>query len=744
MNTEATLISAVCKNKDISTLLAENVDELFISHKDVWDGLKSYYTKFKAVPEVGILQDKFKDFDPDIKATAETAYYLDKLKNEYLTAKLKNIIIQSGASLKEDAASRVIANMQSQLSTLSKFTNNVRDIDVTDFELAGKHFQAVKERSAIMGGAPGILTGFEAIDKAYPTGMAPGHLIVAIGWPGRGKRIDVDSRISTPSGWRRYGDISVGDKVIGSDGRPCSVTGVYNRGMAKAYKVKFNDGTSVIADPDHLWSIYCGHRGKNRDNLITLTTQEILDRGLFRDRIGHKEYKAILPLVKPVEYDRVHLPIDPYTLGAIIGDGCYRDGSYQVTITCNDEDIPSTIQQNNPDFIVSEIKSSSARRWSIKNGLYGILKNEGLLAVRQNKVIPDVYLTAHYDARLSLLRGLMDTDGSCTPNKKYAQFSQKSYSMCVQISELVRSLGGFAKISESKTRPGEFTVNLWTPDNPFMLKRKSDRWSPKNIPFKAFESIEPYVDTEMMCISVDSEDSLYVIQDYILTHNTWFTSYLACKAWEQGFKPMIVSLEMSPEDMRNRIYTMMGSGLFRASDFARGDVDIDNFNSWGKNKFENKNGFVLVSSEGMSDVSANTIQAKIDQHKPDLVILDYHQLFTDTKRSNGATERNMNISREFKMLAMTNNIPVIDITAATMDDVSDQDGPPILSQVAWSKAIEYDADMAIAIHRYPDTNLIEIVSRKNRHGSDFAFYLDWDINRGIIKELYDYNPAPQN
>jgi replicative DNA helicase len=412
VNTEATLISAVCKNKDISTLLAENVDELFISHRDVWDGLKSYYAKFKAVPEIGILQDKFKDFDPDPKVSAETGFYLDKLKNEYLTSKLKGIIIQSGSALKEDAASRVIANMQVQLSSLSKFTNNVRDVDVTDFESAGKHFQAVKERSALMGGAPGILTGFEAIDKAYPTGMAPGHLIVAIGWPGRGK--------------------------------------------------------------------------------------------------------------------------------------------------------------------------------------------------------------------------------------------------------------------------------------------------------------------------------------------TWFTSYLACKAWEQGFKPMIVSLEMSPEDMRNRIYTMMGSGLFRASDFARGDINIEDFNSWGKKKFEDKNGFVLVSSEGMSDVNANTVQAKIDQHKPDLVILDYHQLFTDTKRSNGATERNMNISREFKMLAMTNNIPVIDITAATMDDVSDQDGPPVLSQVAWSKAIEYDADMAIAIHRYPDTNLIEVVSRKNRHGSDFAFYLDWDINRGVIKELYDYNPAPKN
>jgi replicative DNA helicase len=406
MNTEAELLSAVCKNKDISTLLADNVDEIFTSHKDIWDSLKAYYYKFKAVPEAGILMERFKDFEP-VDTKAETGYYLDKLKNEYLTGRLKNIILQSGSALKEDAASRVLGDLQAKLSQLSKFTNHVRDVDITDIELAEKHFLAVKERSSIMGGAPGILTGFDAIDKAYPTGMAPGHLIVAIGWPGRGK--------------------------------------------------------------------------------------------------------------------------------------------------------------------------------------------------------------------------------------------------------------------------------------------------------------------------------------------TWFTSYLACKAWEQGFKPMIVSLEMSPENMRDRIYTMMGSGLFRASDFAKGDVNVDTFRSWGQKRFENKNGFILVSNEGMGEVNANTVQAKIDQHKPDLVILDYHQLFSDNKRSNGATERNMNVSREFKMLAMTNNIPVIDITAATMDDITDQDAPPMLSQVAWSKAIEYDADMAIAIHKYTDTNMIEVVSRKNRHGQEFNVFLDWDINRGIIKEIYE-NP----
>ena len=93
MNTEATLISAVCKNKDISTLLADNVDELFTSHRDIWESLKSYYYKFKAVPEAGILQEKFKDFEP-VDTKAETGYYLDTLKNEFLSNKLKNIILK--------------------------------------------------------------------------------------------------------------------------------------------------------------------------------------------------------------------------------------------------------------------------------------------------------------------------------------------------------------------------------------------------------------------------------------------------------------------------------------------------------------------------------------------------------------------------------------------------------------------------------------------------------------------------
>ena len=67
-----------------------------------------------------------------------------------------------------------------------------------------------------------------------------------------------------------------------------------------------------------------------------------------------------------------------------------------------------------------------------------------------------------------------------------------------------------------------------------------------------------------------------------------------------------------------------------------------------------------------------------------------------------------------------------------------------MSQVAWSKAIEYDADLAIAIHKHQNTDLIEVVSRKNRHGHDFRFFLDWDINRGVITPIYENLPELEN
>lgn len=210
-----------------------------------------------------------------------------------------------------------------------------------------------------------------------------------------------------------------------------------------------------------------------------------------------------------------------------------------------------------------------------------------------------------------------------------------------------------------------------------------------------------------------------------------FSTYLACKAWEQGYKPMIVSLEMSPEQVRDRVYTILASGMFSNTGMARGDIDIDSFEAWGTKALEGRHDFVVVSSEGQEAVTPMMVQSKIDQYSPDLVILDYQQLFDSNDGNNSEVAKNKSISRDFKRLAVSNNLPVINLSQATQSDTSDLDEPPLIEQVAWSKSIQHDADLAVAVHKPPETDQMEVISRKNRHGGHFLFWIDLDIDKGL-------------
>lgn len=211
----------------------------------------------------------------------------------------------------------------------------------------------------------------------------------------------------------------------------------------------------------------------------------------------------------------------------------------------------------------------------------------------------------------------------------------------------------------------------------------------------------------------------------------------ARNAWEQGNKVMVVSMEMTPEEYRERIYTMKGRGQFSMSRMQIGDIDPDDFRTWGTKSLKDLPEFIVTSNEGITSMTPNIIQGKIDMHKPDIVVLDYLQLMSDNAQTGDMTRRMMNLSREIKLLATSNNIPIISITAVTDEDNDKRDGPPVVSQISWSKAIEYDSNMIIAVHRHTDTNIVEIVCRKNRHGDLFSMYFEVDFDRGIWEEKFD-------
>jgi replicative DNA helicase len=214
------------------------------------------------------------------------------------------------------------------------------------------------------------------------------------------------------------------------------------------------------------------------------------------------------------------------------------------------------------------------------------------------------------------------------------------------------------------------------------------------------------------------------------------TTLFACNAHDCGFVPMIVSLEMSAEKVRDRVYTIKGSGLFSNSALALGDISTDSFRDF-KAKQQDKKEFIVVTNEGVSDLTPNVVEAKIDQHNPSLVIVDYAQLASDNANSENMTQRMMNQSKEYKRLAVKKQVAIVLISSATAESATSSNEPPTIEQVAWSRQLAYDADLAFAIHKYDDSNLISVVCRKNRNGPLFAGYLDWDIDRGIIKEVFD-------
>lgn len=214
---------------------------------------------------------------------------------------------------------------------------------------------------------------------------------------------------------------------------------------------------------------------------------------------------------------------------------------------------------------------------------------------------------------------------------------------------------------------------------------------------------------------------------------TWFVNKLATQAWKMGRKPLVVSMEMTPEAMRNRLYTLIGQGIFRDSELGRGQ-----YNTQGMEKFRElatgKPEFVVVGGTAGQDVTPNVIQAKIDQHHPDIVVVDYQQLMMDNERNQQITPRMTALSRELKLLAVNNNIPIVVISAVTDNDQG-RNKPPTIDQLAWARAMEYSADIVFAVHKLDDSTL-EIVGRKNRFGDLWDMLVEIDLNSGIFREVF--------
>lgn len=402
----------------------------------------------------------------------------------------------------------------------------------------------------------------------------------------------VDTVIDTPSGPRRFGDLAVGDYVFGSNGLPTMVVDVIKHGVIDAYRVLLNDGSSTICNGDHLWTVQTRKQQYGSGNSMVMSTEEMFARG----PIKHKShYEFFLPEQPAVVFsDSQDLPMDPYLMGVIIGDGSTVNTCQIAVGFADDPVIPEIIMSKQSDFELSRkaYKNSTAVQYYVRGGR-PVMRDTGLWGKKSyDKFIPDMYMRSSIEERIELIRGIMDSDGSINMDAPHrARFTTASEQLADQLASLVRSVGGYAARMATSVRDGRrdsFTVALTTTFNPFHMPRKAKMYSGSIKWFRAVASIEPMAPAEMMCITVAAEDGLYLTNDYIVTHNSAGKSSMLMEligneqrkgktaAWidvEQTYDPewaarlgvdnsnLIVSDARSVNEMTDQGQRLMGAGI---------------------------------------------------------------------------------------------------------------------------------------------------------------------------------------
>lgn len=374
---------------------------------------------------------------------------------------------------------------------------------------------------------------------------------------GLGKAQPLDAKILTPYGWTLMGNVQTGDEVINSQGNVSHVIGVYPQGFKDVFRVEFTDGSSTECCDDHLWLVNSASRRWKGYPPRTMMLRDMREN--LREPSGNSRY--FIPVIKPVQFGARSLLLDPYLLGALIGDGSLTQHS--LTISSADDELLNFVREKLPCSV--NLNKIQGYDWRISQGRTSKV-NPVMAALRsldvagkksEKKFIPTAYKFASLDDRTALLQGLLDTDGCVRKADNNIEFSTTSHCLAKDMIELVQSLGGRASLRhktptftyKGERRQGQLSyrmsIALPSAIEPFRLSRKAQLYHPrtKYPPARAIRTVTYVGQKETQCIAVDSLDNLYVTDDYILTHNTVqaIAASRLLKDWHDIKKVLIVT-----------------------------------------------------------------------------------------------------------------------------------------------------------------------------------------------------------
>lgn len=377
---------------------------------------------------------------------------------------------------------------------------------------------------------------------------------IGIAGTGAGKALALDAKVLTPSGWVLNKTILPNDQVITPLGTVANVLDVFPQPEKELFKITFHDGASVDCCGEHLWKVFHPkqmHKAWTEERIVT--TDDIRKFLIRKSSNVHTPGNISIPLVDPIDFPLENHTVDPYIIGALLGDGCLQHNT--TMISSSDTELLDRVSagiekfgvelhhQYNYDYRIVKKESQNSFPPS-KNLLTEELKKMDLSGRKSNtKFIPTQYKSGSIEQRYQLIRGLMDTDGTAD-KKGNMSFTTVSEQLAKDFQEVIWSLGGTCSIT-SRTptytyngtkKKGQLAYTCFVrhpyPKLLFLLSRKRDLVRAQHADgrirlTRRVVSVTPIGIQKSQCISIDDSNHLYITNDYIVTHNTSMTAALA-------------------------------------------------------------------------------------------------------------------------------------------------------------------------------------------------------------------------
>ena len=594
---------------------------------------------------------------------------------------------------------------------------------------------------------PRIHSGMRSLDDIVG-GFELGTMTIVGARPSMGKAQPLDAKVLTEAGFVRMGDLEVGDRLASIDGRESKVTGIYPQGELKINRITFSDGRSTECCDQHLWRVM--YRDWDAPMVVnTIRLKDMISKKRYRNRLWIETFSGEFGI------DRM-LPIDPWLLGFLIGDGCLTGGTIRFSTSCKATvervrksvgSLHKVARESKYDYRISTSEDRGSDGRFPTSPLMKQLRHLGIWGKRSHeKRIPKIYQDATREQRAALLTGLMDSDGWVEKSGSMF-YGTTSEQLAKDVTDLVRSLGGYCKNSTREpfyTYKGERRkgrtfyrqsiqisrprLYCKCPDKLARLPEFHNKYRRLNV-----VSIEDAGKAEAQCISVSHPSRLYVTDDYTVTHNTAFGICLAVNMAGSG-KPLgFISAEMKGRRIARRLvcsHARVSTEEFEQDKHA-GHVaeSIGIIKDWPLH---------IDETSGMHvDKVCSRIRRWHREHGIQAAVIDYLQLLSHSKEDeyNGVTY----ISKRLKSLAQELDIALFVLAQLNRQNTMRQDKKPTMADLRGSGAVEQDADVILLLHRdgYYDPvegnqDEAQILVEKSRDGRTGTATTGWIGKCGVF------------